>query len=125
MCSFTRHFCSLCKMLYLNTHQVSQYFNTPFVLDISGRYIVTMRNQLHCISYFDVQPSTSGLTIYLLISITDLFFMTPLGLQKHTIAIVKGMLQQFITIIVLFRVAYGGDGVEIRTMAVSTIADRR
>jgi hypothetical protein len=94
-----------------------------------------MLNQLHCISveifslfntsYFDVQSSTSGLKSYLLISITDPFFMTPLGLQKHTIAIVKGMLQQFITTMMRFRVAYGGDGVEIRTMAVSTIADRR
>jgi len=51
--------------------------------------------------------------------------MTPLGLQKHSIAIITDRLQQFITKMVRFRVAYGGDGVEIRTMAVSTKADRR
>jgi hypothetical protein len=73
-----------------------------------------MRNQLHCISleifsmfntsYFDVQPSTGGLTSYLLISMTDPLFKTPLGLQKHSIAIVRDRLQQFITTMVRFRV---------------------
>jgi len=76
-------------------------------------------------SYFDVQPSTSGLTSYLLISPTDRLFKTPLGLQKHSIAIVRDRLQHFITTMVRFRVAYGGDVVEIRMMAVSTNAGGR
>ena len=96
---------------------------------------VTVRNQLHCISfeissmfnttYLDVQPSKSGLKSYLLISLTNPLFKTPLGLQKHSIAIVRDRLQQFITTMVRFRVGYGGDGVVIRTMYVSTKADRR
>jgi hypothetical protein len=36
---------------------------------------------------------------------------------------VRDRLQQFITTVVRFWVAYGGDGVEVRTMAVSTNKD--
>ena len=55
----------------------------------------------------------------------DPFFMTPLGLQKDSMSIVMDRLQLFIKTMVRFRVAYGEDGVEIRTMAMSTNADRR
>ena len=74
--------------------------------------------------YFDVQPSRSGLTSYLLIFLTDPLFMTPLGLQKHSIAIVRDSLQKIYYNNGTFWVACGGGGMEIRTVAVSTRADR-
>jgi hypothetical protein len=53
-------------------------------------------------TYFPNNLRTSGLTSYLLISLTESSLKTPLGLQTHPIAIVRDRLQKFITTMVRF-----------------------